>query len=457
VVVPPAALDDDGAVSWTLSTLLAVRRVVGPRFAGEVVVEARHAEAREMLLLAAEPGVAGPGALAMHVTASDEVVARVLAQSARQDGVYFALREMLSFAGSELFLEHTPDALVGMRFDEAHAAVRGAVLLGVRYASGRTVLDPPLDDPRTLARGDRLIVLAGNSRRYRVDGALPTVTLPRSAASTPPSPPERVTIVGFNRTLPYLVRELDKILAPRSEVRLLCAGREAETRAQIDGVASALVRVAPVLDPRRTMEVALACDDALLGADAVVILGCQDEADENGDASALAALLWLRHGMRRAPRRIRRVVTEVRDPRSAGHVTGSANDFLVSSDVVAMLLAQCALEPDVAPVYRELLSPEGAEVFVRAASRYVGERGGTWADVMAAARLYGEVAIGLLPTGVARSKRATRSRIEEGETAEDDAQPVKLNPPRETEVSHEDGTMVVVIALSGLPLTDAEA
>lgn len=460
IVVPPAALDDEAALRWTLSTLLALRRAAEETFHGQVIVEARHAEARELLLLAGAPGIAGQGALATEVVASDDVVARVLAQSARQDGVYFVLRHILEFDECDIYLDPVPEALVGRAFEEAHAAVRGAVLLGVR-AAGQLLLCPARGAAPPLARGDQLVVLARGARRYTFDGTLPPARI-EPASSAPggatgasggggdDAVPSRVVLLGFNRTVAHLVREFDAILAPGSTLRVVTGADNAYAAAQIDGLRAGLSRLAVECDARSPVALARAGDADVLGADAVVILGCEDETDDNGDARALATLLWLRHGARKAGRRTGRVVTEVRDPRSAAHVATLAHDFVVSTDVVAMLLAQEALEPDVAPVYRELLSPEGAEIFVRPRARYApdGDEAATatFADVMAAACARGEVALGYFVDVHEGTAADDADDADDAAVCRHGALTIYLNPPRDARVPPGRATQIVVLA-----------
>lgn len=457
VVVPPSNLADDETVHWALSTLLAVRRVVGPTFRGHVVVEARYADAQRVIDLAAEHDVAGPGALEAEVIASDDVIARILAQSARQEGVYHALREMLSFVGSELYLERPPSALVGKTFDEAHAALDGGVLLGIHRGRGATFLAPRAGAPIVVAKKDRLVVLSERRRSYRTSGALPSI-----AASVRPVPfetrPERVLVIGFNRTLERLVLELDAILAKGSLVRILCCPLRTPITRVLERLRPRVANVELQHDGRRPIDIATAHateDDGapsgrpldLADTDAVVILGCEDDNDDNGDASALSTLLSLRRRILRGKETVERVVTEVRDLRSAGYVTGRAKDLLVSSDVVAMLLAQAALEPSLAGVYKELLSPAGAEVFVRPRDLYVGDRDATFADVMAAARARGEVALGLYPaSGSGDAPTPLREVFEAGELGDERQSPVDLNPPRDAKVPLGPEGSVVVLA-----------
>ena len=447
IVVPPAALDDEETVNWALSTLLAVRRVVGDDYRGNVVVEARRRSAEEVLRLAAEPGVAGPGALPTEIVASDDVIARVLAQSARQEGVYFALREMLSFVGSEIYLERVGHRLIGKTFDEAHEALRGGVVFGVVRASGETVLSPPHGDPTKLARGDRLAVLAPHARGYHYDGRFASSAEGADTLRSDGAKPERVLLLGFNRTLPLLIEELDSILPEGSQVTVMCCPIKNPVLALLEGLEKKVTHVTLMHEDKRPLDLVSAAEERLLSMNAVVILGCEDESDDNGDANALSTLLWLRHGMRAAGREVRRVVTEVRDLRSAGYVRAGARDFLVSSDVVAMVLAQSALVPEVAPIYRELLSPQGHEIFLRPRSLYVGNGSATFGEVMAAARLRGEVAIGLYPAPAQDDDRTLREVTEEGELGDEHRSPVRLNPSRKARVPAGPEAHVVVVSV----------
>lgn len=443
VVIPPPELDDEQSVRWTLAALLAVRRVVEDDFAGEIVVEARHAENRDVLLLAAEAGVAGPNALAVQVVASDDIIARVLAQGARQEGVYLALRDMLAFNRREVYLAPAPEALVGLSFDEAHARVTGAVLLGLQRPGEHASLAPAADDDLRVRDGDRLVVLASGPDAPRFGGALPAPKGPARRASRRPPPPERVVILGYHRVIPLLVAELDGLLPPGSQVCVVCGDGARDVDPVIEAARRAARRATVSVMKESPCDALRGGGDAIYDADAVIIVGCPDEASETGDAHALANLLWLRHGMRRTGRRVRRVVTQVRDPRSALHVPEMPHDFVVSSAVVAMLLAQAALDPDAARVYHEILNPEGADVLLRPCDEYLGPGAHTFADAMAAARARDEVALGFMtadPEPPARpSLRAD----------EDDAfraqRRLQLNPPRDAPAPSGPRASVVVL------------
>lgn len=413
VVIPPASVSDEDSVRFSLGVLLALRRVMPATWPGKVLVEVRHEEARELLSLASENGIAGPGALATEVFGTDRILADVLAESTETDGLYFVLRHLLAFDGCEIYLDPCPRELLGLSFDDALARIDGAVLIGVLSRGGTLSLCPIATTP-PLAEGDRLVVVAEAHGAYRTTGSLPAPS--SRPASVPPRAPESITIIGQNATLPHLLENLALRVADGSTLRVLAASELVRRTVEEARVRHPSLRIDQ--DPRSPVALARIGHDDVCGADAIVVLGEEGDDDANGDASALAMLLRLRKGLRQRGEEHSRIVTEVRDPRSAFHIEPRPGDAVVSSDVVAMLLAQGVLDPDASSVYGELLRPDGACVSLRSVRDYVGE-GATFADAIVAARSRGEVALGVYPDPRRHdpSLAATdRRRLEEGDT-----------------------------------------
>ena len=452
LVVPGSALDDRTSVEWSLGALLALRRVVAEDWRGRAFVLARHEEAVDLLRLAAEPEVAGPGALAAEVIAADAVIAAILAQSTREDGIYAVLRHLLAFDGCELYLEPVTAALSKRSFDFAFATIAGGVALGVLDAKGGIHLSPP---PGTLqlAMGDRLIVMTSSAQTPRMGGTLPT---PKAVplSSVPPLVPQHVALVGWASTVTHLCRELAEILPAGSSVHLVPGDALDRAKALQQTLAEVHHRVKWIVHERPGAELAHTGHPTICGANAVVILGQPERDDENGDATALAMLLRMRHGLRSAgiPHAVR-IVTEVRDPRSASHVAPRPGDSIVSSDIIAMLLAQELLDPECGPIYRQLFSsgPKtgGATLLaLRRRGEYVPDGNATFADAMAAARKRGEIALGFHPDPrrPTSDRELDRQRLEEGDPILG-AMPW-LNPPRSTPIPTSEDSRIAVLARS---------
>ncbi len=427
VVVPPAHLDDDATIHWTLSALLALRRAVGPGYRGKIVVEVRQAAARRVLDLVAEPDLAGPGRFEFEVVASDDVLSRVLAQSTRHTGIYHALRELVSFEGNEIRSTPVAADLAGLTLDEAHRRVEGAIVIGA-VETGRATHLVPESPSYVLAASDRLLVVSERRARPSTRGRLPSRPLRPGAPLGARRGPERVLVIGQNRSLPLVLRELDLTLPRGSQVVVMGAADEGRLAALFDELRPSLDRVRLSHDPREPLEMIEARDESLARMDAILVLGCEDDRDDGGDARSLATLLLLRHTL--APHAPRRIVTEVRDAHSARTIAARACDVLVSTDVIAMLLARAVMHPETRGAYRELLNAKGFELCLRACADLAGDSTATFGEIMAAARARDELAIGLFYAGPTPTSPGV----------------VRLNPRRDAEVPSDAGTMVIVLA-----------
>jgi hypothetical protein len=445
LILPPANLDDDGSVRWTLGTLLALRRVVGEDWKGSALVLARHLDAVELLTLATGEGVAGEVNLRAEIIATDAVVAGILAQSTRERGVYQVLRHLLAFDGCELYSVPVPGDLLGRTFAWAHAAIEGAILVGLRH-DGVLHLCPDASDELVLCAGDSMLLMSGSPTQHRTTGRLPPAPL-LDPQSVPPVVPEVISIVGCTTTLPHLLRELSGFLPTGSRVRLILGEAFEEGRAMVAALGQTRLSIEP--DHRTVAELAHDGEESICRYDAVVILGQQTDDDANGDASALATLLRLRRGMRLCGTHDLRVVTEVRDPRSAAHIAPRPSDCIVSSDVVAMLIAQELLDESSADLYRELLHPGGAYVSLRSRDHYLppgSSEDHTFAALMAAARAQGDVALGYYPDPrrpAEVDRDLERQRLEEGDPMT--GAEAWLNPPRDSVVPSDPGALVAVL------------
>ncbi|MCZ0982590.1 hypothetical protein O1L60_36875 [Streptomyces diastatochromogenes] len=90
------------------------------------------------------------------------------------------------------------------------------------------------------------------------------------------------------------------------------------------------------------------------------------------------------------------IVTEMNDDanREVAQVT-KADDFIVSTKVISLLLTQLTENRDLYEVFTDLFDPEGSEIYLKPASHYVVPGAeANFATVVEAARREGETAIG---------------------------------------------------------------
>lgn len=394
LILPEASFEAaEPADQWAMRALLALRREA-PSHRTPVLVEVPDAEGEELVRLASDE------ARNVTVVRARDAVARLLVETVRQPGVVEVIRAILSLGGPSLVL-HPPPARP-IAFGDLAARMVDAVLVGV-IDGDRPVFLPPRD--LRVGPEHHLVVLATRDDAPAVDGApiLP-VDRPRRAGGHVPAP-RRLLLVGHKPEVPEMLRLLDGHVAEGARAVLLVP-----TRAR----AAAEAALARLSLARLGVELAEGCADrredlaAALErwpADVVVLLAEDVAHAEVGDADArqLVRLLVARRTRDRLGSTTR-IVVEVRSPDTARLIQGRrAGDFVVSREVVGMLLAQevvGALRDRrgaawATAVHRDLFDAEGVEVEVHPMSAYVDEgEAATFAVLAARAAGQGEIAIG---------------------------------------------------------------
>jgi ion channel POLLUX/CASTOR len=105
------------------------------------------------------------------------------------------------------------------------------------------------------------------------------------------------------------------------------------------------------------------------------------------------------------------------------------DDLIISSKITSLLMIQIAENPQRCELFADLFNVGGQEIYIKPATDYVRLfTQVSYATVVAAARAYGEVAI-----GYRRGRTA-------GETG------IVLNPPKGDYLTFQSGDMVIVLA-----------
>lgn len=404
-----------------IKTLLALRRVPGALTGNHAVVELMDASRRAV--------VEQIGAGGIEVVAMSETLSRMMVQTARQNGLAHVYRGLLTYEGSEFYFRAFPE-LTGRPFGEAQWRMHGGVVCGVRRpgAGGRAAvctLNPP--DDLVLAAGDELLVIAEDDDTFSL-GPHREVAIPAgfSGASPVARAPERILVCGTSSKLGDMLRELDRYVLPGSEAWLMPArDREAFTafvEAETSGLENLRLRFVegdPTMpdDLRRVVSSDIAV--ALIVADTSMPA-------EEADAKTVITVLLLRDLSTALPGARPRIISEILDPRTKDLLEQDYGaDFVVSSEMTSMLLAQVSERRDLNAVFADLFDADGNEIYLKRAACFapLGQPV-PWLAVQKVARQRGEVAIGYLVRG--------------GEP--------QINPPQDAAVTLGEADRVIVIA-----------
>jgi ion channel POLLUX/CASTOR len=383
IVLAPDTQDPDASV---LKTVLAITNNPARRAEPySIVAEIRDPENRDVAGLV--------GRSETEYVMIGDVIGRIIAQTCRQAGLSSVYTELLNFEGDEIYMWRAP-SLDGREFGETLTAYENISVIGILPRDGDPKLNPPMNT--RLAEGDQIIVIAED------DATIPPAALRPGlfrdaaivAAKSHSHPPERTLILGWNWRAPIIIAHLDKYVPQGSAITVVAGLGKGQTvveriRGEVRNV-SLEFRSGNTTD-RRTLE-----GLSVASYNHVIILCYSDTLSrDEADAHTLMTLLHLRDIAQKCNHSFS-IVSEMLDirNRNLAEVT-RADDFVVSDNLVSLMLAQISECSHLNHVFKDLFDPEGSEIYLRPAGDYV--QLGQPVDfytVLESARRRGEVAIG---------------------------------------------------------------
>ncbi|HKA91542.1 MAG TPA: hypothetical protein VKE22_27960 [Haliangiales bacterium] len=369
IIVMSPERDDKGeplpphhADTIVLKTLLAVGKLQpdGGRF--HVVAELQD----EKILAVARMVVGEEAALLL----GPPLVSRLLVHTGRFSGLSAVFTELLDFGGSEIYIQPEPK-LVGRTFREALALYDDSAPIGVLTAGNQLLLPPKFN--YALAPGDQIIAISEDDDTVIVNGR-PTPIREELLATEEPPPKKRAEkqlILGTNERLGLVLRELAPYAALGSQTLVV-----GENGTLGEAVAAATRTLFPHLNA--TFRRGDMSDRALLDAlnvtsyeHILVLAESAGRSHDVADARTMVTLLHLRDIMRRAGKSVP-VTTEILDVQNRElAAVAEADDFVVSNNLVALMVAQLSENEHLVRVFDELLTYGGHDLRIRPAATYV--------------------------------------------------------------------------------------
>ncbi len=383
--------DDGDADIEVIKTLMAVSKL---REAMAEEQRPRKVNVVAAIRDAANRDVAGV-AIAGGATIIDihDITARLIVQTSRQSGLPGVFEEILSFAGSEFYFSDAA-SLVGRSFYEIMFAYGSSVAVGFARG-GKLMLNP--DKEERMQAGDQVILLAADDDQMDADG-LDEPHFDAAVLTDAPMPSkraERILVIGWNERLPLIVKQLDEYVAAGSQIDQVSVEEVPED------LQAAIIRdtenfATPTFRQTATTERAVLESLAPGRYNEIILLSNTLHMTANeADAHTLVKLLHLRDIVVNVEPKPS-FVTEMLDVRNRRLAEDSGvDDFVVSDEIVSMMLAQVSENPLLATLFGELLDAQGSEIYMRPAGDYV-KLGSTvtFYDVTASATARDEVALG---------------------------------------------------------------
>ncbi|MGW0365195.1 CASTOR/POLLUX-related putative ion channel [Streptomyces sp. NPDC002990] len=376
LVLPPTGDTGDAHV---VKTLLALDAAVRGSGEGEAVVVAAVRDSRNHRTARLAAGPTG------HVLCVDDIVARLLVQTARQPGLSLVYSELLDFEGDEFYPIAAED-LVGRTFGEALLSFATSSAVGLLHADGSVTLNP--EPGAAIGPADRIIVISQDDHTAvradvasQVDEDAIVTAGPRTAKA------ERLLLLGWNRRAPLVIEQLGQYVSPGTTLDVVALGEYAAVRGA-RAVAAVRSRLAVSFhDGDITDPLALAKLD-VPSYDSVIVIGETEPAASASDAPAVAldpvtepevraddrtlvTLLHLR-AIGDAARRELTLTTEMsHDGNRLLAPARDGADFIVSGKLISLLMTQISESPYLAAVFEELFKADGHEFHLKPAADYV--------------------------------------------------------------------------------------
>ena len=423
-VVVLAPEEDSRADAYVLKALLALcNGPHRPAGANHIVATLQDEKTMEVARLVGKDDV--------RLVNVGDLIARVTAQTCRQSGLSVVYRELLDFDGDEIYFQMEP-GLVGRTYGDALLAYEDAAVIGLRRASREVFVNPAMDT--VIESGDHVIAIAADDDKV-VLPAQP-VAAPEVGKIVEAAPevgaPERTLVLGWNSRAPQIIRQLDEYVASGSSVDVLVERDEAGEAAVALRSALRNLTVGAWDGDSTDREVLESVDPG--SYDHIILLADDGAADpDEADTRTLVSLLHLRD-LATTRGYDYSIVTEVLDSRNRELARStSADDFIVSDELLSLLLAQISEEAALADVLTGLFDSDGSEIYLRPAADYVAEGSHTsFSTVVDAARRRGETAIGY------------RSAADSGSA--DGTHGIRVNPPKSSTREWAAADKVIVLA-----------
>ena len=324
---------------------------------------------------------------------TNELIARVVAQTSRQSGLSLVYTELMNFGGDEIYFKKEP-ALSGKTYGEALLSYETSTVMGIRKADGTCAMSPSMDT--RIEADDHIFVLAEDDDKINLSG-LSRIPLDESLIQinekASNSKPERALILGWNRSGAIIIRELDNYVAKGSQVTVVSDIEDLEHQILLDS--------GKLVNQKITVQTGDIRDRSLLEKleaaeyDHVIVLAYSHLEPQEADAITLVTLLHLRDIAERDETPFS-IVSEMLDLRTRELAEAAkVDDFIVSEHLISLMMAQLSENAELLGVFTDIFDPEGAEIYLKPISDYVmtGQPVNFY-TVTEAARRRGETALG---------------------------------------------------------------
>lgn len=434
IIVPN---DEPYADIQTIKTLLSLLNYSGELKVLNIVSSAHYKDDATLL-----KRIAGDK---INVILSNEVIAKIIAQTCRQPGLSLVYSEILSFngksyykditgpwyedaSGDEIYFQYV-EQLVGKTYYESQISFGTSTVIGVFNDNG-VILNP--DANYEIKENEKLIVIAEDAEKIHFrDSSKEYFNDEIICNNIENIFSEKILVINWNKLTRTIINKLDEYLIPGSSISV-CLFDEKKIE-QEKGNFDHLKNVKINFIQGDPTSINILKSLKLKNFDHIVVLSDFMNHPKNADERNLITLLNARNILNKESDKVTIVSQMLDEKNRAIGDEARADDFIISEKLVSQYMAQISENKFLYPLFNELFTNEGSEIYFNNMDMYV-EKGTNlnFYTLIKSASLKGHSAIGY-------RKRKNSYLFDENYG-------VNMNPDKHESIHVEDGDQLIVIA-----------
>ena len=299
---------------------------------------------------------------------ANDMISRLIAQTARQSGLSLVYKELLSFYGNEIYFQRE-SRLEGLTYKEAILAYNSSAVIGIQQVNGKIWLNPPME--RILEQGESLIFISEDDDTIKFSTISPVPIDERAIhpGSNDSLKAENTLILGSSDRISYIVKQLEQYVLTGSKVTIVANFPQEEVDFSIKSLSLEKQSVNYFqgdITNRKFLE-----NLDIANYDNIIVL-CNREIDpQTADAQVMVALLQLRNIANRHNLSLR-IVSEIIDEENEPLAqVARPDDFVIGEQLISLILAQVSEQKYLSTLFNELFTPEGSEIYLKPIKDYV--------------------------------------------------------------------------------------
>lgn len=297
----------------------------------------------------------------------EDTIARIIAHTCRQPGLSSVFTELFDYGGDEIYIEEVPQ-LVDKKMKDLNLYLESSTVLGIEKngishlaPSGEMLVEP----------GDKLILLApddNSSVVSQMKGSVNNGHINKSLYNSPEKK-QKMLILGYGPRLEKILMEEDQYMAKGSEILLAIQDEYEEQISLLPTTTfkniTVDIRICDIYNKNELKKLLSGNPESVFVPNSLM-----DDAQYD-DSKTLLLLLQLRAISNQCQMK-HTVTTEMRniENQKLAQIT-EVKDFVVSSNITSLMVTQISQSRKLRGIFHELLTADGAEIYIRPAADYV--------------------------------------------------------------------------------------